>query len=178
MHAHGKQQGREQARIVDAHRVHPAMAELHVAVLARGGLLGGTQRIAGDAAAHVLEADLAQRDGLAALTAAGEDELAQHFVLDQRQEFVEALILVMVAVDIDDQDVVEVALHRLLAGMGKEPAGIELFERYPAAAISEKVHDVSCSVLVPVWAHGAGARATHSYMTSPMTTSPSAGGRS
>src|SRR5262249_43006313 len=164
--------------IVQCHRVPPAMAELHVAVLSRGGLLGGTQRIAGDAAAHVLEADLAWRDCLAALAAAGEDELPQHLVLDQRQELVEALVFVMVPIDIDDQDVIEVALHRLLVGLGKEPTGIELFERDPAAAISEKIHDVSCSVLVPVWAHGAGARATHSYMTSPMTTSPSAGGRS
>ena len=44
------------------------------------------------------------------------------------------------AVDVDDQDVVELALHGLLAGVREQPAGIELFKRDPAAAIGKKVH--------------------------------------
>src|SRR5438874_1614056 len=48
----------------------------------------------------------------------------------------------MVAVDVDDQDVVEAALDRLLAGVGEEPAGVELFERHPPTAIGKKVHGV------------------------------------
>jgi len=40
MQPDGEHQGREQAGIVDAQRVHPAMAELDVAQLARGGLFG------------------------------------------------------------------------------------------------------------------------------------------
>src|SRR5438132_3483114 len=118
------------------------MAELDIARLVAGGLFRGAHRIAGDAAAHILEADLARHQRLAALDAAGEDELAQHLVLDQRQKLVEALVLVMVAVDVDDQDVVEAALDRLLAGVGEEPAGVELFERHPPTAIGKKVHGV------------------------------------
>jgi hypothetical protein len=38
MQAHGQQHGGKQAGIVDAHRVHPAMAELDVAALALFGL--------------------------------------------------------------------------------------------------------------------------------------------
>ena len=48
----------------------------------------------------------------------------------------------MVAVDVDDQDVVEATLDRLLAGVGEEPAGVELFERHPPTAIGKKVHGV------------------------------------
>jgi hypothetical protein len=32
------------------------------------------------------------------------------------------------------------ALHGLLASVSKQPAGIELFERDPAAAIGKEVH--------------------------------------
>ena len=98
------------------------MAELDVAALALLGLFRRAQRIAGDAAAHVLERDLARHQRLAALGAAGEHELAENFVLDEGQEFVVALVLVMVRVDIGDQNVVELALHRLLARMRQAAA--------------------------------------------------------
>src|SRR5437763_12981001 len=104
------------------------MPELDVAHLAGAGLLGRSHGITRDAAAHVLEADLARQQGLAALGAAGEDQLTEHLVLDQRQEFVEALVFVMMAVNVYDQNIVEVALDRLLSGMGEQAAGIELFE--------------------------------------------------
>ena len=116
------------------------MAELDVAHLAVPGLLRRAQRIARDAPAHVLEADLARHQRLAALGAAGEHELAQHLVLDERQEFVVALVLVVVRIDVGDQDVVEVALVRLLAGMRQQAAGVELFDGDAPAAIGEKVH--------------------------------------
>src|SRR5262249_46596791 len=140
MHADRKQHGREQARIVDAHRVHPAMAELDGADLSGPSLLRRTHGIAGDATAHVLEADLTWHQGLPPLGAAREDELPEHLVLDQRQKVVVALVLVMMPVHVDNQKVVEIALHGLLAGVREQPAGIELFERDGAAAIGKEVH--------------------------------------
>ena len=103
------------------------------------------QRIAGDAAAHVLVADLARHHGAARRPCARgrHGELAQHVVLHVGQDFVVVLVLVMMGVDIDDQHVVEVALLRLLAGMGQEPRGVEFLDRYASAAISDEIHGVS-----------------------------------
>ena len=53
------------------------------------------------------------------------------------------LVLVMVCVDVDDQHVVELALHRLLAGVGQQTAGVQLLDCYASAAISNEIHDVS-----------------------------------
>ena len=50
------------------------------------------------------------------------------------------LVLVMVRVDIDDQDVVELALMRLLARVREQPRGVELLDGYAAAAIGYQVH--------------------------------------
>src|SRR6476469_4411953 len=56
--------GREQARIVDAHGIHPALAELDVAHPAGIGLLRRAHRVARDASSHVLgEAGLRRYDG-------------------------------------------------------------------------------------------------------------------
>ena len=74
--------GREQAGIIDAHRVHPAMAELHVADAGRRSVFSrAAHRIARHAAAHVLIADRHRHDaGALLLAAAGHGELAQHVV--------------------------------------------------------------------------------------------------
>ena len=155
MQADREHQGREQAGIVDAHRVHPAMAELHVAHLALLGLLGRAQRIARDAPAHVLEADRHVRDeAAAALGAAGDRELADDVVLQEGQDVVHALVLVVMGVDVDDQDVVELALLRLLLGVRQKPRGVELFDGDAPAAIGNEFHGVSLLVFGPA---GAGA---------------------
>ena len=52
------------------------------------------------------------------------------------------LVLVVVRVDVDDQHVVELALHRLLAGVSQQPAGVQLLDCYAPAAICNKVHGV------------------------------------
>ena len=140
MQSDAEQQGREQAGIIDAHGVHPALAQFDVANLAGCGLFRRAQRIAGDTAAHVLETDLARRQRLPPLGAAGQHEVAQHVVLDEGQKLVEALVLVVVEIDVGDQNVVEIALMRLLAGVRQEPAGIELLDRHAAAAIGKKIH--------------------------------------
>jgi hypothetical protein len=49
----------------------------------------------------------------------------------------------MVRIDIDDQDIIEPALLRLLPGMREQAAGIELFDGNAAAAIGNQVHGVS-----------------------------------
>jgi hypothetical protein len=46
----------------------------------------------------------------------------------------------MVRIDVGDQHVVEIALVRLFAGVREQTAGIELFDRNTATAVSEKVH--------------------------------------
>src|SRR5262249_11672424 len=77
-----------------------------------------------------------------------EDELAQHLILDQRQKFIETLVLVVVAIDIDDQDVIEVAGHGLLASVGEQPARIELFKGDAAAAVGKQVHGISWRIFM------------------------------
>ena len=51
----------------------------------------------------------------------------------------------MVGVAVDDQHVVELAVARLLGGMREELGGVEFFDRYAPAAISNEVHGVSLS---------------------------------
>ena len=119
------------------------MAELDVAQCCRWRLLGRTQRIACDPAAHVLKAHLGRGQSLPALGAAGEHQLAQHVILDEGEERVVALVLVMMAVDVGDQEVVEAAGDRLLTRMGEQAAGVEFFNRYAAAPIRQQVHPVS-----------------------------------
>ena len=66
---------------------------------------------------------------------AAESELLEHLVLHERQDVDEMLVLVVVGVDVDDQDVVEVAPMRLLAGVGEQAGGVQLLDRYAPAAI-------------------------------------------
>ena len=145
MHADVEHAGREQAGVVDAHGVHPAVAKLDVAHVAFvASLLGAAHRIARHAAAHVLVADRLRREGAAAPRAgAGRlRELLEHFIFHERQDVGEVLVLVVVRVDVDDHDVVELALHRLLAGVGEQPAGVQLIDCDASATICNKVHDV------------------------------------
>ena len=73
-------------------------------------------------------------------------ELLEHVVFHERQDVAEVLVLVVVRVDVDDQHVVELALHRLLAGVRQQAAGVQFFDCYAPAAISNEVHDVfSCN---------------------------------
>jgi hypothetical protein len=49
----------------------------------------------------------------------------------------------MMRIDVRDQNAVEIALVRLLAGVSEQPAGVDLFDRDAAAAIGKKVHGVA-----------------------------------
>src|SRR5579864_2588879 len=144
--------GRKQAGIVDAHGIHPAVAELHVAQRpALFGLLRAAHRITRDAAAHVLIADLGRREGAAVLVQPRHGELPEHVVFYVGQEFAVILILVMVGVDIDDDHVVEVALVRLLAGVRQQPRSVQFLDRYAATAVSDEIHCVSPGVLYLIY---------------------------
>ncbi len=125
------------------------MAKLDVAQLAGIGLLRSAHRITGDAAAHVLETDLRGHQGLAALGAAGEHELAQHLVLDEGKKLVVALVLIVVAVDVDDQHAVQIALIRLAPRVGEQPGCVQLLNRNPSTAIGDEIHGVSPAVSNP-----------------------------
>ena len=140
MRAKAEHAGREQAGVIDPHRVHPALTELDVADAARLGLLGGAQRIAGDAAAHVLIADHLRQQAVA--RAALHRQLAQHVVFHERKNFAHVLVFIMMRVDIDDHEVVELAQVRLLARMRQKPGGVEFIDRDAPAAISNEVHGV------------------------------------
>src|SRR5262249_1311186 len=105
--------------------------------------VGWGHGIAGNAAAHVLEADLARGQRLAPLRAAGKHEMAHDIVRHEREKFVEALVLVVVAVHVDDQNVVKIALLRLLARMGEQLGRVELFDGDASSAVGEKLHGVA-----------------------------------
>src|SRR5215470_11938699 len=84
MHADVEHAGWEQAGVVHAHRIHPALAELYVAMLAiLLRLLGAPQRIARHAPAHVLdEARISRHDGTAiGNAAAAHGPLPEYVVL-------------------------------------------------------------------------------------------------
>src|SRR4029077_11515117 len=70
----------------------------------------------------------------------------EHLVFHERQDVGEVLVLVVVRVDVDDHDVVDLALHSLLTVVSQQTAGVEFLDCYASAAICNKVHDVfSCS---------------------------------
>jgi hypothetical protein len=145
MQADAQHPGREQAGVVDRHRVHPAMTELDIAVVAGlVGLLGRAHGITRHAAAHVLVADVGvHHAAAAALSQRRQAELPEYVVLHVGDELAEVLVLVVMRVDIDDENVVELAPDRLLAGMRQQAAGVQLLDWDASAAIRNQIHDVS-----------------------------------
>src|SRR5262249_52002425 len=97
-----------------------------------------------DAPAHLLETDgVGGNDAAAALAATAQRELAQDVVLHEGKKLVQALVLVVVRIHVDDEHVVELALLRLLAGMRKQPRCVELFDGDAPAAVGDEVHGAS-----------------------------------
>ena len=126
----------EEAGIIDAHGVHPALTQLGVAQTGRIGLLGGAQGIARHAPAHVLEAGgRGQHAATTGLGAGGEHELLEHLVLHEGENFAEVFVLVMMGVHVDDKDFVELVVARLLGGVGEKLRRIQLFNLNAAATI-------------------------------------------
>src|SRR5262249_11537664 len=93
------------------------------------------------------EARVGRHDGAAVGHAAtAHRPLAENIVLHVRQDVAVMLVLVVVGVHVDDDKVVELALDRLLAGMGEKPGGVQLVDRYASAAVSEEVNGSSPDV--------------------------------
>ena len=136
-HRRGKQHGD-----VDAHGVHPAPRQRHVAVHAGLGLLDPAQRIARHAAAHVLVADAARHhaDALGVAGVRHLGELLHHRVGHVFQDLVERLQLVVVRVDVDDRELVVVALLGLARGMRQHLAGVELVDLHAAVFAEREFH--------------------------------------
>src|SRR5215469_4803038 len=55
----------------------------------------------------------------------------------------------MVRVDVDDENVVEIARMRLFARVRQESGGVEFFDGDAATAIGNQIHGMSPGVLVP-----------------------------
>ena len=132
----------EQHRDIDAHGVHPAPRQRHVAVHAGLGLLDPAQRIADRAAAHVLVADAARHHadafGVAGVRHLG--ELLHHRVGHVFEDFVERFELVVVRVDVDDRELVVVALLGLPRGVRQHLAGVELVDLHAAVVAEREIH--------------------------------------
>src|ERR1700756_264623 len=140
MHADREHAGREQAGIIDTHRVHPSLCELHIAGTALLGLLGGPQWVAGHAATGVLVSERDRIDDTAPeLRGLRLRQLTQGVVLHEWNDLLETLRFVVVRIDIDDEYVLELAFHGLLAGMRQQPTGIEPLDANPPSAVSDQV---------------------------------------
>ena len=131
--------GREHAGDVDAHGVHPAPHQGDVAVRGRRDLLDPAAGIAGDASADLLVRAVGRRD------AATRRALILGLVADDRilhvlQDLVEGLGLVVVAVDVDDAEILVAALDRLVRGMRQQGGGIELGGGEVAEVVGVDVH--------------------------------------
>jgi hypothetical protein len=98
--------------------------------------------IARDAAAHVLVADAARHhaDALGVAGVRHLGELLHHRVGHVFQDLVERLELVMVRVDVDDRELVVVALLRLLGGVSQHLAGVELVDLHAAVFAEREFH--------------------------------------
>src|SRR5262245_27884774 len=129
------------------------MAELDVAVMtALFVLLARAHGIARHAAAQVLVTDIGLHHAAAAAFAQrGQGELPEDVVFHVGNELAEVLVLVVMRIDVDDQHVIELALDRLLAGVGQQAAGVQLLHWNASAAISNQVHDVSPGESILKW---------------------------
>ena len=120
MQAEEQHRRREQAGIVDAHGVHPFQRHADVAVMRCAELVVPAdvvpaQLVAGDAPADVLVADLAAEHGGAAAALRRFDRLAaDHRTFDVFEHVLVGFALVVMRVDVDDQEILIVALARLL----------------------------------------------------------------
>ena len=111
MQAEEQHRGREQAGIVDPHRVHPALGHVDVAVGVGRRLLQPAQVRARDAAAGVLIADLGVHHRGAAAALDVQERLApDHRIVDVLEDLLVGFVLVVVRIDVDDQEVLIVAL--------------------------------------------------------------------
>ncbi len=130
--------GRKHDRRVDSHGIHPSFHQGDVTVRCRRHPLFAAHRIAGDAPAVALIQcivgdDASKRHSL------HPGLVAQDRILDELGDLLEGLLFVVMGIRVNDEEVVVVAILRLLRGIAQESSGIELFVCQIA-----KVVDVGC----------------------------------
>ena len=118
VHAEREHRGREHHHVVDAHGVHGALGELHLAMQAGRRRLGQLLLVH-DAAGNVLVERTVgvQQAGRRAAVAERFGDVAQHFVVDAVGDLRPERGLVDVGVDVDDQVVLELLGRR--RGLGQ-----------------------------------------------------------
>ena len=128
MQAEEQHRRREQAGVVDAHGVHPFQRHADVAVMGCAGLsltdVVPAQLVAGDAAADVLIADLAAQHRSARPPRFADSTAcaADHRAFDVLEHVLVGFALVVVRVDVDDEEILIVALARLLGWRARDAA--------------------------------------------------------
>src|SRR5262249_3769186 len=132
---------REQAGVIHAHGIHPPLGGDDVAVALARRLLQLAQMGAGDAAVEVLVADLAvEHGGAAGARHAVHGGAAGHPAVDVFEDVAVGLVLVMVRIHVDDEEVLVVALARLLGGVLEMLLDRELVEAQVADLATRHVH--------------------------------------
>jgi hypothetical protein len=146
MHAERQHRRREQHRDVDADRVHPALGQRDVALILAGWrLLQAAQRIARDAAAHILITHHRVHDAgvLGVRLRAGQRQLAQHRIVEIFENLVQGLIFIVMRIDVDDRELVIAALARLTRRVRQQLRGVEFLHRHAAEIAELEVHGLS-----------------------------------
>jgi hypothetical protein len=124
MQAEEQHRGREQAGIVDAHRIHPCLGHGDVAMGVGRRLFQLPQVVAGNAAANVLVSDLAvHHRGAAAALGRFHRGAPDHWAVDVGKHLLIGFVLVVVRVDVDDEEVGVIVPARLLGRV------LEIFRR-------------------------------------------------
>ena len=123
VHAERKHRRREHHHVIDAHRIHGALAELHL-TMKPGRRRLGQFLLVHDAAGNVLvERTIGvQQAGRGAAVAERFGDVAQHVVVDAVGHFRPERRFVDVRVDVDDQPILELFLRR--RGLGEIVAGV------------------------------------------------------
>jgi hypothetical protein len=116
--------GREHAGDIDAHGVHPSPHQGDVTMGGGRHLLDPAAGIACDASAQLLIGAVGRGD-TAARRALVLGLVAQHRILHVLQDLVEGLGLVVMAVDVDDAEILVAPLHGLLGGVRQQRRRVE-----------------------------------------------------
>ena len=151
--------GREHAGDVDAHGVHPAAHQGDVAMRRRRHLLDAAARIAGNAAGKFLVGAVCRADaGTRHALVLGLE--AHHRIVHVLDDFLERLGFVVMAVDVDDAEVLVAASHRLLGRMRQQGGGVELGGSEIAEVVAMDVHGAILSKFINCARWAGGRRAT------------------
>ena len=161
MHAQAQHRGGEHHRDIDAHRVHPALRECHVAMHRAGRrLFHLAQRIAHDAPGDFLVADRSGKEAGALLPGerGAARDLLQHGIIEIFEDLRHRLGFVVMRVDVHDRELVVPALLSLALGVGEKLAGIEFLDAHRPVVAQRQVHGETPVVRGRDWGRLSGVR--------------------